>query len=180
VLLGGSRESRLLDHADAGSEAARLISNTLRRAIVHQLSDTSFTSRMRSKWSIDDGIRLKEDAGNLAAFLYRLRQSKPNYYQRIVETIRLIHPFFADFEFQPEFGSLLLRWRERDSDQMFGAWQAADGMLRIMALVALLRQPEEDLPDVLILDEPELGLHPYAIEVLAAMLRSASHRITCK
>jgi predicted ATPase len=71
----------------------------------------------------------------------------------------------------------LLRWHERDTDLSFGAWQAADGMLRIMALVALLRQPAEDLPDILILDEPELGLHPYAIELLAAMLRTVSHHV---
>jgi predicted ATPase len=120
---------------------------------------------------------LKEDSGNLAPFLYRLQQTQPLYYQRIVETIRLMLPFFADFELQPEYGHLLLRWREVGSDQVFGVWQAADGMLRAMALVALLRQPEEDLPDILILDEPELGLHPYAIELLAAMLRSASHHV---
>lgn len=138
----------------------------LRRLVVHQFADTSATSRIQRKWSVDDGLRLKEDAGNLAPFLYRLQQSQPKYYQRIVETIRLILPFFADFELQPEFGSLLLRWLEMGSDRLFSVSQAADGMLRTMALVALLQQPEEDLPDVLILDEPELGLHPYAIEVL--------------
>jgi predicted ATPase len=177
VTLGGSRESRLLAQADADIPGARPISSTLRRAIVHHLSDTSDTSRMRRKWSVDDGMRLKEDSGNLAPFLYRLQQTQPLYYQRIVETIRLILPFFADFELQLEYGYLLLRWREVGSDQVFGAWQAADGMLRAMALVALLRQPEEDLPDLLILDEPELGLHPYAIELLAAMLRSASRHV---
>ncbi len=177
VTLGGSRESRLLAQADAGIPGSRLITSTLRRAIVHHLSDTSFTSRIKQKWSVDDGMRLKEDAGNLAPFLYRLQQNQPLYYQRIVETTRMMLPFFADFELQPEYGYLLLRWRELGSDQVFGAWQAADGMLRAMALVALLRQPPEDLPDVLILDEPELGLHPYAIELLVAMLQSASHHV---
>jgi predicted ATPase len=89
----------------------------------------------------------------------------------------LILPFFADFEFDPEYDRLLLRWRERGSDRVFGVSQASDGMLRIMALVALLQQPEESLPDVLIIDEPELGLHPYAIEVLASLLQSASQHV---
>jgi len=176
--LGGAhREPRLVSEAEGGSAAARAICGALRRMIVHQFIDTSTTSRIRNKWSVDDGGRLKEDAGNLAPFLYRLQQIRPKYYRRIVETIRLILPFFADFEFQPEYGSLLLRWLERGSDRVFSVSQAADGMLRAMALVALLQQPEEDLPDVLILDEPELALHPYAIEVLAALLQSASHHV---
>jgi predicted ATPase len=86
----------------------------------------------------------------------------------------LILPFFGDFEFQPVRGKLLLQWRERNSDLIFNASQAADGMLRAMALVTLLLQPEEDLPAVLILDEPELGLHPYAIEVIAGLIRTVS------
>ena len=119
-------------------------------------------------------ITAAEDAANLASFLYRLREQEPNYYHRIVETNRLILPFFADFELEPEYGYLLLRWRERNSDKIFDVSQAGDGMLRVMALVALLQQPQNDLPDVLILDEPELGLHPYAIEVVAGLIRSVS------
>ena len=78
---------------------------------------------------------------------------------------------------EPEYDWLLLRWKERGSDQIFNASQAADGMLRIIALIALLQQPERDLPGVLVLDEPELGLHPYAIEVLAALIQSASKHV---
>jgi predicted ATPase len=120
---------------------------------------------------------LKEDAANLAPFLLRLRNDEPRYYRRITETIRLMLPFFADFELEPEHGKLLLRWRERDSDVVFSAAQAADGMLRAMALVSLLLQPESDLPNVLILDEPELGLHPYAVSIVAGLLRSASIQV---
>jgi predicted ATPase len=43
-----------------------------------------------------------------------------------------------------------------------------------MALATLLLQPEDDLPRVVILDEPELGLHPYAINVLGALIQKAS------
>ena len=69
---------------------------------------------------------------------------------------------------------MLLRWREIGSDKVFDASQASDGMLSAIALVALLQQPDRDLPNVLIIDEPELGLHPYAIEVLAGLIYSAS------
>jgi predicted ATPase len=70
---------------------------------------------------------------------------------------------------------LLLQWSERGSDLVFGPHQASDGSLRLFALTALLLQPEEQLPDVLILDEPELGLHPFGIRLLAGALEAASN-----
>lgn len=173
----GHKESELITKAESGNKTAVMILGMLRRIIVHQFHDTSARSRIRNKWNADDGRRLKEDAGNLAPFLYRLQNTEPRYYRRIVDTIRLILPFFATFELQPEYGSLMLRWRELGSDHVFNASQAADGMLRIMALVALLQQPERDLPDVLVLDEPELGLHPYAIEILAGLLKSVATQV---
>ncbi len=173
----GHRESRLIEKADAGEKTAKSILRMLRRMIVHQFHDTSSTSRMRNKWDVEDGRRLKEDAANLAPFLLRLKNYETPYYQRIVESLRAILPFFADFEFEPEYKSLLLKWRERGTDRIFDSSQAADGMLRVMALLALLQQPEKDLPDVLFLDEPELGLHPYAIEVLAGLIHSVSKHV---
>lgn len=174
ILGVGQKEPELIKSAEGGHPTASTILTLLRKLVVHQFHDTSQTSRIRQKWSIDDGRWLKEDAGNLAPFLYRLQQQYPKYYARILETIRLILPFFAEFELKPEFGKVLLAWRERGTDRVFTSSQAADGMLRIMALVALLQQPEFDLTDVVLLDEPELGLHPYAIEVLAGLIRSAS------
>ena len=109
-------------------------------------------------------------ASNLAPFLYRLQRKEGKSYQRIVETLRLILPFFFDFHLQPDSGHLLLAWRETESDQIFTASQAADGMLRTIALVTLLLQPDKTLPDLLILDEPELGLHPYAINVIGGLI----------
>ncbi len=173
----GHKEPRLIEQAEGGNETARIILGMLRRMIVHQFHDTSSTARMRNKWSKEDGRWLKEDAANLAPFLYRLKNQEPPYYQRIVESLRAILPFFADFELEPEYESLLLKWRERGTDQVFNSSQAADGMLRVMALLALLQQPEKDLPDVLFLDEPELGLHPYAIEVLAGLIHSVSKHV---
>jgi predicted ATPase len=164
----GHREPQLI--AEAGL-------NMLRRMIVHQFHNTAPTARIRGKWDVSDNRWLKEDGANLAPFLYRLMNERPEYYTRIVDTIRLMLPFFATFELYPEFDHVLLRWREIGSDHIFNASQASDGMLRAMALIALFQQPEPDLPDLLILDEPELGLHPYAIEVLASLIHSASRHV---
>ncbi len=173
----GHREPQLIAKAGEGNQTAIIILNMLRRIVVHQFHNTSQTARIRSKWDISDNRWLKEDGANLAPFLYRLQNETPDYYTRIVDTIRLVLPFFATFDLYPEFDRVLLRWREIGTDHVFNVSQASDGMLRAMALIALLQQPERDLPDVLILDEPELGLHPYAIEVLASLIRSASRHV---
>jgi len=173
----GHRESRLPEAAIDGSAAttARVIGSLLRKLVVHQFHNTSDTSRMRQKWSADDCHYLKEDGANLASFLRRLRDDQPRYYARIVDHIRLVLPFFADFELTPDrANTLLLSWRERGSDVVFSASQAADGMLRAMALIALLLQPQEDLPDVVLLDEPELGLHLAAIQMIGGLIRAAA------
>jgi predicted ATPase len=170
----GQLESKLVPAAEGGEPVARRIWQTLRNVVVHHFHDTSPTARIRSKWPVDDNIALKADGANVAPFLFRLQENEPKYYRRIVETLRLILPFMADFELRPEHGHLLLRWRERGSDRIFSASQAADGMLRAIAWIALLQQPEQGLPKLLIIDEPELGLHPYAIEVLTSLLQSAA------
>ena len=161
----------------AEDTTARVIRDILRKIVVYQFHNTSDTARIRSKWQMHDNRWLKEDAANIAPVLLRLRENDGKCYQRIVDTIRLIVPFFSDFELEPQYDSLLLGWRERNSDQVFSVSQASDGMLRIMALVTLLLQPEQDLPDVLILDEPELGLHPYAINIVGGLIRAVSTRI---
>lgn len=177
VLGAGHKEAKLLERAEGGVATAGAVRSMLQKLIVHQFHNTSATARMRGKWAVDDGRWLKEDGGNLGPFLFRLQREQAPYYRRIVETLRNILPFFADFVFEVEHDRLLLRWRERHSDVTFSASQAADGMLRVMALVALLLQPERDLPNVLILDEPELGLHPFAIAVVAGLIRSASSSV---
>ena len=173
----GHRAPRLLADAADGDRTARVIRDILRKIVIYQFHNTSDTARMRSKWHRDDNRWLKEDAANIAPVLLRLRENDGSYYQRIIDTIRLILPFFSDFDLEPHYESLLLNWRERNSDQVFSVSQASDGMLRVIALVTLLLQPEQDLPDVLILDEPELGLHPYAINVVGGLIRAVSNRI---
>ncbi|MDR3717499.1 MAG: AAA family ATPase [Bryobacteraceae bacterium] len=170
----GHKEPALIAAAEAGYQTASTIMFLARKMVIHQFHNTSDTARIRQKWNTNEDRWLKEDAGNLAPFLLRLQRNRPEYYTRIIETIRQVLPFFAEFVLEPEYERVLLSWREIGSDHVFSASQAADGMLRALALIALLQQPEEDLPKVLILDEPELGLHPYAVEVLAGLLRAAS------
>ena len=175
----GHREARLVDTRDGGhfDPAIGEVRQFLIDCLVFQFHNTSETARIRQRWSVTDNGSLKEDGANLAAFLLRVREHHPAHYQRITSTLRQIAPYFADFVLEPEGDSILLRWREIGSDLVFGPHQASDGTLRAMALIALLMQPTAEMPSVIILDEPELGLHPRAIAVLASLLQSAAlHR----
>lgn len=156
---------------------ARVIRDLLQKIVVYQFHNTSDTARIRGTWDVNDNRWLKEDAANIAPVLFRLQEYDNRCYQRIVDTIRLILPFFSNFALEPQYNRLLLNWRERNSDQVFSVSQASDGMLRVLSLVTLLLQPERDLPDVLILDEPELGLHPYAINIVGGLIRAASTKV---
>lgn len=153
---------------------AMAINDFARSVTVYQFHDTTTRSRIRTRWNVDDNQQLKEDGANLAAVLYRFRERDRVRYQRILNTVRLVLPFIADFYLEPTEGSLLLGWTERGHDEVFTVAQASDGMLRLLSLVTLLLQREEDLPDLLILDEPELGLHPYAINVVGGLIHAAS------
>ena len=150
---------------------------------VYHFHDTSATAGVRQYCYIGDNDSLLPDAGNLAAFLLRLREENGGtVYQRIVTTIRLIAPFFEDFDLRrnaasdPNKKDITLNWRDRGSDQVFGPHQLSDGTLRAICLITLLMQPEKELPNLIIVDEPELGLHPYALNVVAALFKKASHQ----
>lgn len=173
----GHQETRLAQEADRGEPTAKVFRHLLNRCRVYHFHDTSPTARVRQYCYLGDNRWLMPDAGNLAAFLRRLREESATAYQRIVSTIRLIAPFFDDFEIEPPgTGSdVILNWREKGSDQVFGPHQLSDGTLRAICLITLLMQPENELPELIIVDEPELGLHPYALNVIAALFKRAAH-----
>ncbi len=142
---------------------------------IYHFHDTSSSAKVKQPIDIDDNAVFKPDASNLAAYLYLLQERYSDYYQRIVKNIRLVAPFFDDFILRPSRlnpDKIRLEWRERGSDKYFDANTLSDGTLRFICLATLLLQPE--LPSVILIDEPELGLHPYAITQLAGLLRSAS------
>jgi len=158
-------------------ETAKVLRYLLNQCRVYHFQDTSPTARIRGACYIRDNHALLTDGGNLASVLLRLQNYNHSAYRRIVSSIRLIAPFFDDFVLEPGTGDkeVLLDWREAGSDQVFGPHQLSDGTLRAMCLITLLMQPEDQLPKLTVVDEPELGLHPYALNVVASLFKKASH-----
>lgn len=172
----GYQETQIHKAADNGMETARVLRYLLNRCRVYHFHDTSPTSGVRQSSYVGDNRWLMPDAGNLAALLLRFREkSEGRVYQRIVKTIQLFAPFFGDFVLESDMSQrIMLNWQSRSSDRVFGPHQLSDGTLRAICLVTLLLQPEDELPELIIVDEPELGLHPYALNIVADLFKKAS------
>lgn len=144
---------------------------------LYHFHDTSDSAKVKQMGDIHDNLFLRPDASNLAAYLYLLRETEPDSYRNIVEVIRMAAPFFGDFILRPSPlnpDKIRLEWQERGSDMLFGPHALSDGTLRFICLATLFLQPPDRLPATVILDEPELGLHPYALVLLAEMIQAAA------
>lgn len=167
---GGNTESSI--KTDGGYRNAHLITELKRLKIFH-FHDTGFNSKIKQPGNTHDYAFLQEDGSNLAAFLYRLQESSIQNFKMIEKVIQSIAPFFGGFYLQPDEinpQQIYLRWREKGFEQLFTAHNLSDGTLRMICLTTLLLQPTP--PATIIIDEPELGLHPFAITKLAGLLQS--------
>ena len=143
----------------------------------YHFHDTSGTALVKQLHGINDNLYLRPDASNLAAFLYLLKDYYLPHYRRIVKVVQLATPFFGDFLLRPQPGNLdqiELEWTHKGEDVPFKAHLLSDGTLRLICLATVLLQPEDFQPQTILIDEPELGLHPFATNLLAALLRSVS------
>ncbi|GBE91161.1 AAA family ATPase [Nostoc cycadae] len=145
---------------------------------VYHFHDTSDSAYVKQPHGINDNVYLRPDARNLAAFLYLLRENYQKSYQQIVKTIRLVAPFFGNFCLRPSPKNLIeLEWFERGQDVPLKAHSFSDGTLRFICLATVFLQPEELQPETILVDEPELGLHPYAIKILASLIKTVSKQV---
>lgn len=147
---------------------------------IFHFHDTSDTALVKRKGELQDNEYLRTDASNLAAYLFALNRQRPDTYSQIRKLVRLAIPFFDDFvlepeEIRPDEFLIQLTWRQNGSDYPLLPSQLSDGSIRFICLVTALLQP--DPPSTIIIDEPELGLHPHAITLLGSLIRSASHRM---
>ena len=166
------KESALAESDDPVSKS---IFQMLSYCKVYQFHDSSAEGPLRQVCPVETANYLQSHGNNLPSFLLFLRENYKNSYQRIVDYVRDVVPQFQDFYLEPVNGFVSLRWLDNSAtDYRFNAYQFSDGSIRFIALAALLLQPARTMPNVIILDEPELGLHPYAITQLAEMIKDAS------
>lgn len=174
----GHYESNLTAPEKTDADAiAHFLTAAMTEWRVYQFHNTSINAAIRQSQHLRDNLFLRDDGGNLAPFLRFLRERHPESYRQIVDTVRLAAPYFGNFVYREEPGEHVgLEWFGRDMGQghVFGPRQLSDGTLRFIALVTLLSQPTQLQPNPILIDEPELGLHPFTITLLAELLEATS------
>ena len=171
-IVGAAQSTTALQ--DVNPQTASVIVKLLRNCSVYQFHDTSDSSSFKTRWDAEDSDFLRSHGGNLAAVLYRLERYDLERFERVCSCIARVLPTFDRFSIEESFGRVLLRWKAKGSDKTYGPHLTSDGSLRFFALVTLLNLPPAMLPDVLLLDEPELGLHPAAIALVGGMINSVA------
>ena len=173
---GGYTEAELYyaaksERTDIHGECARAVADLLGTCCVFQYHDTD---KFKKKWDAEENFRLLGHGENLAPILLQLEQRHTRRYERLCRQIARVLPGFDHFEIEEANRTAILRWRAVGTDKSFGAHLTSDGSLRFFALATLLNLPPEMLPDLILLDEPELGLHPAAISLVAGLIKSLS------
>ncbi|HPG40587.1 MAG TPA: AAA family ATPase [bacterium] len=144
---------------------------------VYHFHDTGDLADVKKIQAINNNEKLQPDAGNLAAFLYAMQKQHPESYNKILDIVKLVAPFIQEFKLRPIPGNednIQFEWLQKNSDFPFTARHLSDGTLRFICLVTALLQPNP--PATIILDEPELGLHPYALARFADLVKIVSHK----
>ena len=155
---------------------AKYVKPLLEQFEIYHFHDTGDTSPMKRFADLHDNRRLRRDGSNIAPFLYWMKEKHPNHFRRIEIMVKTVSPFFESFVLEPNrlnSDTIRLEWKQQGVDDvLFNANQLSDGSLRFVCLAALLMQPEP--PSTILIDEPELGLHPLAINKLCSLLKKAS------
>jgi predicted ATPase len=179
-LRSGHFEAKLKDRKDDEGISARhgvpyYVFNAVSSWVVYHFHDTSLNAAVRRPRALNDNETFRQNAENLAPFLYRLQNTHPTSYTKIRDAVRLAAPFFDDFKLRPMPTSpdlVQLEWQQVGSDYPFRANQLSDGTLRFICMATALLQPS--LPPTVLFDEPELGLHPYALTLLGNLFKQAA------
>lgn len=175
----GHKESKLEEAAESyKNKIPKYVFPKVRNLVVYHFHDTSDSSAAKQISNVDDNRFFRSNAANLPAYLFWLQEKHPVHFRQIEEHIRLVAPFFDAFVLAPSKlneKKIKLEWRQKGSEAYFDAYSLSDGTLRFICLATLLLQPSP--PALILLDEPELGLHPFAIRILAEMLEAVSKRV---
>jgi predicted ATPase len=187
TLTSNSAGSALAQHI-AGQGAAGRVRRVLQRCKHLHVHDTSRDSPLRSVAKIEDGRYLRSNGSNLAAYLYKLHEDTSDTgraaWLRVLELTQRVAPFIkellptpvrGDHGAPPASGPVRLDWID-ELDDVYSVEHLSDGTLRALAIITMLAQPADALPRLLVIDEPELGLHPLALSLVCELARSVSTR----
>ncbi len=178
--LGAGQRESALRSASEDDVTARTVRFLLRGINFYHFHDTSRRSPLRTRAYADGGgAYLRSDGSNLPAFLLGLQEAEDDQaraaWRRIQGLVQRVAPFVTKIVPCKDRLGINLEWID-ERGETFGPAHLSDGTLRALALLTALGQPEPGLPLLSCVDEPELGLHPAALELLCGLISSISAR----
>lgn len=177
ISLGSNHQESKLDVSTVESSQDTFIRTGIENLKVYHFHDTSESASVKGVCQINDNVSLHANASNLASYLLLIKERHAAAYRNIVDVVRLAAPFIKDFHLRPDPlnpDTIQFEWISEYTESPLKAHALSDGTLRFICLATLLLQPIEKCPNTILLDEPELGLHPYAISLLAGMIKNIS------
>ena len=112
---------------------------------------------------------------DLVSCLYDLRETDPDRFEMVEDTLAAAFPEFEKLSFPPvAAGKLSMTWKDKNFSKPIYVHELSEGTLRFLWLVALLQS--RDLTALTLIDEPEVSLHPELLRLLADLMREASKR----
>ncbi|MBI1289972.1 AAA family ATPase [bacterium] len=170
------RAKSVLDQVPVLSEKddAFVLLTELRESLCHLMTTINLDSRGLARGSEDKSRnRLSSDGSNLAYVIDAFKQSNPAAFADWIAHLRTALPDLADIRVveRPEdrYKYLMMKY---DSGVEVPSWMTSDGTLRLLALTSLAYIP--GLTGVYMIEEPETGIHPAAIETMCQSLRSVA------
>lgn len=129
-------------------------------------------SRMRSSQALSSATdSIGRGGENVFAVVASMKRPERN---RLVDELRTLYDEIVDVRVGPTAGNGLRLFIEEKGGMEISSERLSDGTLRFLFLLAILLQPEP--PPLIVIEEPELGLHPDVIPRIAALLVEASQR----
>jgi len=142
--------------------------------------DVGRYSTLRTQASeIQPQTTLAPNGANLGTVLHEIltRADYRNVANNLRNFMRVAYPFFDDFFAESTYGTppkVLVNIQEKGMMRNMQLWDLSDGMLRFLCLGTALLNPIP--PTLIVLDEPEVGLHPRLLPIVADMIKTASEK----
>ena len=142
--------------------------------------DVTRSSSLRTKAAdIKPDTTLWKNGGNVGTVLHEIltRYDFQLAAEELRDFLRVAYPTFEAIHCETTYGTppqVLVRMREKGMSRSMEMWELSDGMLRFLCLATALLNPQPWL--LVAIDEPELGLHPGLLPIVAEMIKTAAER----
>ncbi|QYX30249.1 AAA family ATPase [Sphaerospermopsis torques-reginae] len=132
--------------------------------------------KIRKSVPIEQQPILHEDAGNLSSVLFSLMTEHITAFDELQQHLRSVIPGFKGLTVKARGGpgEVIAFWQESGVDQELSLADLSDGILRLICWICLCVQPNP--PSLICIDEPDQGVHPRTLPVLAGLFEKASER----